>query len=160
MVIRFNSASHMLAINIIPVDRLGGMWAGWGPGLQQPVSESLELQIPPDLARKFWIAVTQIYHNPDDAPLMLCIDTSSRHLSRAQRRLEIDCRSQLDQDQATNIYLDLMVSAWILETLVKPRSTPATALPDIQEAESNAPVDIESLVLRLSEVGSSYFYFT
>jgi hypothetical protein len=86
---------------------------------------------------------------------MLCIDTSSRHLSRAQRRLEIDSKSRFDYDQIVGIYLDLMLSAWLLETLVRPRSSPSVALSDMQGAEPSASLDIDSLVLRLSEVGFS-----
>jgi hypothetical protein len=88
---------------------------------------------------------------------MLCIDTSSRHLSRAQRKLELDYKSEIEQDDLIDIYLDLMLSAWILETLVKPRSSRPTAPSGMQETEPNAPLDIGSLVLRLSEVSSSYF---
>jgi hypothetical protein len=148
-----NPASHLLTLNIIPVDRLGGTWPRWDPRLQECATEPFQLQIPPDLATRFWNAVIQIYHNPNDAPVMLCVDASSRHLSRAQRRLEIDNQSRLDQDQIVDIYLDLMLSGWILENLVKPKSSHPAALLDMQETEPSAPANIESLVLRLSEVG-------
>jgi hypothetical protein len=127
-------------------------WPKGDPLRPDSAIEPRPIQVPSELGRSLRNTARQQYRELDSATMMGCINTSITHLSKAKDRLEYASKNPVRQDWEPDVVLDLMISAWILTAMVKPRcKSPATIL-DIQATAPDTELRVESLVWRVEEV--------
>ncbi|EPE30017.1 hypothetical protein GLAREA_13065 [Glarea lozoyensis ATCC 20868] len=126
-------------------------WPELDPLRRDSVTEPLPLQVPFELARSLTITARQQHSKLENAPVTNSIETSIVHLSRAKNRLEYASKNPIREGWKADVVLDLMISAWILTALVKPRFKDSASNLDMQATSEDTKPRIRPLVWRVEE---------
>ena len=150
---RLICCSHLLIIYGGPIEER--RWPKWGPLRRDSLTEPLPIQVPSELARDLRNTARQQFRELENAPIMNSINTSITHLSKAKNSLENASKNPVREGWKADVVLDLMVSAWILTAVVKPRFKSSAKMLDMQATNQSAELRVESLVWRVEEVSLS-----
>jgi hypothetical protein len=124
-------------------------WPPWNPSSQETSPTPIPLQVPTELKRALKITTDHRYPMSTGVPLRDALNAAITHLSVSRIRLEEAANNATDDDIADSA-LDLLTSAWILETLVKGRYLTTAMISSILPGESE--IRLETLVWKLEEV--------